>query len=695
MLTADNVKNPILKRIFAASDVGLAVGIIFIIVMMIIPIPVFMVDLLLALNISLTLVVLLTAIYNLEPLEFSVFPGMLLVMTLFRLALNITTTRLILSQGSAGSIINAFGGFVIGGNYAVGLVIFIILNVINFAVITKGSGRIAEVAARFTLDAMPGKQMAIDADLNNGIIDEDEAKERREKISKEADFYGAMDGSAKFVRGDAIAGVIITIINILGGFAIGILQLGMDWSTALTTFTTLTVGDGLVSQLPALMISTSAGIIVSRAAAKSNLGEDLTTQLFTQYRALYIVAGVLTLFAIVPGLPFFPFITLAVMALVLARIVMTSTKAQEAEEIIAAEADEDVPREEKVEDLLYLDPLEIQIGYGLIPLVDPDQDGDLLERITNLRKQFASELGIVVPPIRIRDNVQLQPNQYVFLIRGNEVARGEIMVGYFLALNPGDIIGDVDGIPTTEPTYGLPAKWITPAQKDQAELNNWTVIEPSAVLATHKMEVLRMNAHRVLSREATQKLLDNMNRDHKTLIDELVPNVLSVGQVQKVLQNLLSEGVSIRDLVSILEALSDYASLTKDHDLLTDAVRQTLGDSIARRYQDDEGVINAVTLDPGLEQMMNEGVAKASQQGEQFVLPPDVFKTLYQKLMAVSEDLKNKGMELILITAPNVRRFLRNFVEPFLPQAAVLSFGELPPKVQINSVEMISIKDEN
>ena len=695
MLTADNVKNPILKRIFAASDVGLAVGIIFIIVMMIIPIPVFMVDLLLALNISLTLVVLLTAIYNLEPLEFSVFPGMLLVMTLFRLALNITTTRLILSQGSAGSIINAFGGFVIGGNYAVGLVIFIILNVINFAVITKGSGRIAEVAARFTLDAMPGKQMAIDADLNNGIIDEDEAKERREKISKEADFYGAMDGSAKFVRGDAIAGVIITIINILGGFAIGILQLGMDWSTALTTFTTLTVGDGLVSQLPALMISTSAGIIVSRAAAKSNLGEDLTTQLFTQYRALYIVAGVLTLFAIVPGLPFFPFITLAVMALVLARIVMTSTKAQEAEEIIAAEADEDVPREEKVEDLLYLDPLEIQIGYGLIPLVDPDQDGDLLERITNLRKQFASELGIVVPPIRIRDNVQLQPNQYVFLIRGNEVARGEIMVGYFLALNPGDIIGDVDGIPTTEPTYGLPAKWITPAQKDQAELNNWTVIEPSAVLATHKMEVLRMNAHRVLSREATQKLLDNMKRDHKTLIDELVPNVLSVGQVQKVLQNLLSEGVSIRDLVSILEALSDYASLTKDHDLLTDAVRQTLGDSIARRYQDDEGVINAVTLDPGLEQMMNEGVAKASQQGEQFVLPPDVFKTLYQKLMAVSEDLKNKGMELILITAPNVRRFLRNFVEPFLPQAAVLSFGELPPKVQINSVEMISIKDEN
>ena len=695
MLTAENVKNPILKKIFASSDVGLASGIIFIIVMMIIPIPVFMVDLLLALNISLTLVVLLTAIYNMEPLEFSVFPGMLLVMTLFRLALNITTTRLILSTGAAGSIINAFGGFVIGGNYVVGLVIFIILNIINFAVITKGSGRIAEVAARFTLDAMPGKQMAIDADLNNGIIDEEEAKARREKIAKEADFYGAMDGSAKFVRGDAIAGVIITIINILGGFAIGILQLGMDWSTALTTFTTLTVGDGLVSQLPALMISTSAGIIVSRAAARSNLGEDLTTQLFTQYRALYIVSAVLALFAFVPGMPFVPFMTLSVLTFLLGRLVMISSRQLEAEEIAEIEAKEVVPSEEKVEDLLYLDPLEIQIGYGLIPLVDPDQDGDLLERITNLRKQFATELGIVVPPIRIRDNVQLQPSQYKFFIRGNEVAKGEIMVGYYLALNPGDIIGDVDGIPTTEPTYGLPAKWITPAQKDQAELNNWTVIEPSAVLATHQMEVLKANAHKILSREATHKLLDHLKRDHKTLIDELVPNVLNVGQVQKVLQNLLAEGVSIRDLVSILESLSNYASLTKDADLLTDAVRQSLGESIARRYQDNEGIINAVTLDPGLEQMMNEGVAKAAQQGEQFVLPPDIFRNLYQRLMSVSDEMKNKGSELILITAPNVRRFMRNFVEPFLPQVAVLSFGELPPQIQINSVEMISLQNED
>ena len=695
MLNAQTVKNPILKRLFSSSDVGLASGIIFIIVMMIIPIPVFLVDILLALNISLTLVVLLTAIYNMEPLEFSVFPGMLLVMTLFRLALNITTTRLILSQGSAGSIINAFGGFVIGGNYVVGLVIFIILNIINFVVITKGSGRIAEVAARFTLDAMPGKQMAIDADLNNGIIDEEEAKARRDKISKEADFYGAMDGAAKFVRGDAVAGVIITFINIIGGFVIGIVQLGMGWSQALTTYTTLTVGDGLVSQLPALMISTSSGIIVSRAAARSNLGEDLTTQLFTQYRALYIVAGVLTLFALVPGLPFVPFMVMAVAAFILAGIVRSATKEQEEEEAAMEEAKAEAPIKERVEDLLYLDPLEIQIGYGLIPLVDPEQGGDLLERITNLRKQFATELGIVVPPIRIRDNVQLQPNQYKSFIRGNEVASGEVMVGYYLALNPGDVIGDIDGIQTIEPTYGLPAKWITPAQKDQAELNNWTVIEPSAVLATHQMEMLRSNAHRILSREATQKLLDNLKKDHKTLVEELVPNVLTVGQIQKVLQNLLSEGVSIRDLVTIIEALGDYANLTKDTDLLTDAVRQALGESIARKYQDDKGVINAVTLDPSLEQMMNEGVAKAAQQGEQYVLPPDVFRNLYQKFMKVYDELKNKGMEFTVVTAPNVRRFLRNFIEPFLPQAAVLSFGELPPKVQINSVEMLSLKDEN
>jgi len=695
MLQVQTIKNPVLKRLFGSSDILLAVGVISIVVMMIIPIPTFMVDILLAFNISLTIVVLLTAIYNMEPLEFSVFPGMLLVMTLFRLALNITTTRLILSEGQAGKIINAFGGFVIGGNYVVGIVIFIILNIINFVVITKGSGRIAEVAARFTLDAMPGKQMSIDADLNNGIIDEDEAKARRDKISKEADFYGAMDGASKFVRGDAVAGIIITFINIIGGFVIGIIQMGMDWNTALTTFTTLTVGDGLVSQLPALMISTSAGIIVSRAAARSNLGEDLATQLFTQYRPLYIVSGVLALFAFVPGFPFVPFMLIAALAFLLARTMRTATQEQAAEEEAKEAAKAAPPVKEKIEDLLYLDPLEVQIGYGLIPLVDTDQGGDLLERITNLRKQFATELGIVVPPIRIRDNVQLQPNQYVFIIRGNEAARGEVMVGYYLALNPGDVTGDIDGIRTVEPTYGLPAKWITPALKDQAELKNWTVIEPSAVLATHQMEVLRANAHKILSREAVQKLLDNLKKEHKTLVEELVPSTLNVGQIQKVLQNLLAEGISIRDLVTVLEALSNYAHLTKDTDLLTDAVRQSLGETIARRYQDNKGVINAITLDPALENMMNEGVAKAAQHGDQYVLPPDVFRNLYQKFMKVYDELKNKGLEMVVVTAPNVRRFLRNFIEPFLPQAAVLSFGELPPKVQIKSVQMLSLKDEN
>ena len=694
MLKTQTIENPFLKRFFSQSDILLAVGIIFIIVMMIIPIPTFLVDILLALDIALTLVILLTAIYNMEPLEFSVFPGLLLVMTLFRLSLNITTTRLILSQGYAGEIIEAFGDFVIGGNYAVGLVIFIILNVINFVVITKGSGRIAEVAARFTLDAMPGKQMSIDADLNNGIIDDEEAKERREKISQEADFYGAMDGASKFVRGDAVAGVIITFINILGGFVIGVAQMGMTWGEALQTFTTLTVGDGLVSQLPALMISTSAGIIVSRAAARANLGEDLTTQLFTQYRALFIVGGVLLLFAVVPGFPFLPFILLAIAAVLMGRMILSASKKQEIEETRLAEEKEGKV-EERVEDLLYLDTLEVEIGYSLISLVDPDQGGDLLERITMLRKQFATELGIVIPPIRIRDNVQLQPNQYVIKLRGNTIAEWNIMIGYYMALNPGDATADIDGIPTTEPTYGLPAKWIAPANKELAELNNWTVIEPAAVLATHLMEVLRRNAGNILTREAVQQLLDNIKRENKILVEELVPAVLNVGQVQKVLQNLLSEGISIRDLVTILEALSDYANLTKDTELLTEAVRSVLGDTIAARYKDDAGAINAVMLDPQLEQMINEGVSQAAQQGIQFMLPPDIFRKLHQDLVQAADELKKAGRELIVVTAPSIRRFFRKFIEPFLPQAAILSFNELPPQVQINSVGTLSLSDED
>jgi flagellar biosynthesis protein FlhA len=695
VLQSQHIQDPVLKRLFAQSDVVLAVAVIFIVVMMIIPIPTFLLDILLATNITLTLIILLTTIYNMEPLEFSVFPGLLLVTTLFRLSLNITSTRLILSEGYAGHIINAFGGFVIGGNYVVGAVIFIILNVINFKVITQGSGRIAEVAARFTLDAMPGKQMAIDADLNNGIIDEEEARARREKISKEADFYGAMDGAAKFVRGDAIAGLVITFINILGGFAIGILQMGMDWNQALTTFTTLTIGDGLVAQLPALMISTAAGIIVSRAAARSNLGADLSSQLFSHYRALYIVSGVLIFFAFIPGLPFLPFIILGLFSFWIARVIMRSSKAKEQEEEALKAAKKVGPPTEKVEDLLYLDPLEVQIGYGLIPLVDPDQEGDLLERITMLRKQFAGELGIVIPPIRVRDNVQLKPNCYSFLIRGNEVAKGEVMIGYFLALNPGDVTAQIDGIDTKEPTYGLPAKWITPAQKDKAELNNWTVIEPSAVVATHLMETLRANAHKILSREETHRLLENLKKENKTVVEELVPNVLTVGQVQKVLQNLLAEGLSIRDLLTILETLSDYAHMTKDTELLTEAVRGAMGDTIAKRYQDASGTIQAVTLDPRLEQMMNEGISKSVQQGEQFVLPPDIFRALYKKISAIADEIKNKGLEFIVVTAPNVRRFFRNFIEPFLPQAAVLSFSELPPKVRINSVKMLSLKDED
>jgi len=692
MLQTKNINSPILRLIFGQSDIILAVGIIFIIVMMIIPIPTLLVDLLLATVIALALVILLTAIYNMEPLEFSVFPGMLLVMTLFRLALNVTTTRLILSEGYAGHIIDAFGGFVIGGNYVVGLVIFLILTVVNFIVITKGSGRIAEVAARFTLDAMPGKQMSIDADLNNGIIDEDEARTRRDKIAQEADFYGAMDGASKFVRGDAVAGILITFINILGGFAIGIAQMGMSWKQALNTFTILTVGDGLVSQIPALMISTSAGIIVSRAAARSNLGEDLTAQLFAHHRALYIISAVLMFFAIIPGLPFVPFTALSIIAFVMARIVGQVQKQKESADKV--EEKEDKPKD-KVEDILYLDPLEIQIGYGLIPLVDPEQGGDLLERVTRLRKQFAGELGIIVPPIRVRDNVQLSPDKYEIKIRGNTVTDGQLMVGYYMALNPGDAKGEIVGINTEEPAYGLPAKWITSGQKDEAELMNWVVIEPSAVLTAHLMETLRLNAHRLLSRESVHALLDNLKREHRTLVEEIIPGQLSVGQVQKVLQILLSEGIPVRDLMTILETLSEYSGLTKDPELLTEAVRSALGDTIAARYQDKEGIVNAVTLDPNLEQLINEGITKSSQQGVQYVLPPDIFKNLHEAINKLAEEIKNRGLDVIFVTVPSVRRFLRKFIEPFLPQGTVLSYSELPPKVQINSLSTLSLIDEN
>ncbi len=682
--------NPFAGKVASRSDILIAVGMIGILIVMIIPIPTFLLDLLLALNITLAVVIMMVALYTEDALSFSVFPGLLLVVTLFRLSLNVASTRLILGEAYAGTIIQAFGNYVVAGNYVVGMVIFLVLVLINFTVITKGSGRIAEVAARFTLDAMPGKQMAIDADLNNGIISEEEAKDRREEISREADFYGAMDGASKFVRGDAMAGLLITLINIIGGLVIGILQLDMSAGDALTTYTLLTVGDGLVAQIPALIISTSAGIIVSRAASESNLGTDITGQLLQQPRPLFIASGVLVFFAIVPGLPTVPFLVLSIIAGYLGYQLNTAEKEQKKEEIEAVAQKPTEP--ERIEDYLTIDPLELEIGYGLIPLVDNEQDGDLLNRITLIRKQQALSLGIVIPPIRIRDNIQLKPQQYIIKIRGNEVASGELHIGNYLALDPGTAKGELQGIQTKEPTYGLPAVWVPTNMKEQAEKKGFTVVEPAAVLATHLVEVLKQNAYNILSREETKTLIDNFKKLNATVVEELIPNLMTYGGVHKVLQKLLREGIPVRDLGTILETLADYAGLSKDPDILTEYVRYALAPTITHKYQDEDGKIYALSLDPTLEKMIADETNK--QQGIKtaaLALPPNVLNQIYQQVNQHVQEMQSQGRQPILICSPTVRATMRKLIEPVLPQLAVISYGELLVNVEVESVGMIHI----
>jgi flagellar biosynthesis protein FlhA len=680
-----------MKSLLSHSDIALALGLVAIIVVMIIPIPPFLIDICLALSISLSLAMLLTALYVEEPLKFSVYPGLLLVVTLFRLALNVATTRQILGQGYAGHIIQAFGGFVIKGNYAVGLIIFLVLVVINLVVITKGSGRIAEVAARFTLDAMPGKQMAIDADLNQGLIDEREARRRRDKIHREADFYGAMDGASKFVRGDAVAGLLICAINIFGGFAVGMFQMKMGFVQALQTFTVLTIGDGLVAQIPALITSVSAGIIVARAASEANLGREITGQLLAYPRAIYVAAGVLGFFAITPGMPFIPFAILGAALFVLARISARSQKegglAKDAEAVAAAK-----PRAERVEDFVLVDPLEIEIGYGLIPLVEGGPGGDLLERITSLRRQFALQSGQVIPPVRIRDNTQLAANTYVVKIRGTETARGELKPGMLLALSPGENAPRIEGLPTRDPSFDLPAIWIPRSDKERAQSATYTVIEPAAVLVTHVSEILKKEGHRLMSRDAVQELLDAVKKTHKTVVDELVPGQLGVGQIQKVLQNLLKEGLPIRDMVTVLETLADYAPITKDPDFLTEAVRVALSSAIAHRYEDEPGKLSALTVDPKIEQMIADGLRISAKEGVEFALPASVVHKMVDKLRDSAKQMLNRGFQPILITAPGVRSFFKRMIEPEMPRLVVLSAGELPPTTRVIPMGMINIE---
>lgn len=674
------------------KDLSILVGIIGIVLMMVIPIPLGLLDFLLVVNISLALMILLIAMNTNDALNFSIFPSLLLITTLFRLALNISTTRNILSKGEAGHVVDTFGRFVAGNEVAIGFIVFLILVVVQFIVITKGSERVAEVAARFTLDAMPGKQMSIDADLNTGLINEQQARERREKIEKEADFYGAMDGASKFVKGDAIASIIILAINLIGGFVIGMAVHGMPFGEALHTFSVLTIGDGLVSQIPALLISTAAGLIVTRAASEGNLAFDLTKQLLSYPKLLYIVAGTVALLGLFT--PIGPVATLPLAAvLVFAGYRMNKNMArqQQEEELMVEEQQiEEVRSPESVIGLLQVDPIEFEFGYGLIPLADTQQGGDLLDRIIMIRRQCALELGLVVPVIRIRDNIQLKPNEYVIKIKGNTVARGELLLNHYLAMSPGYDDESIVGIETKEPAFGLPALWIDNAAKDRAELAGYTVVDPPSVVATHLTEIIKRHAHELIGRQETKALIENLKEHYPALVDELIPSVLSVGEVQKVLVKLLREKVSIRDLVTIFETLADHGSYTKDPDILTEYVRQALSRQITNQFAPSGETIRVITVGPMLEKKIAESVQQ-SEQGSYLALDPMSTQQIYQKLNEQVNRQIQSGQQPIVLASPTIRMYLRQIVERTMQDVPVLSYSELDPSVEVQSIGVVNL----
>ena len=681
------------RALAARTDAAMAMAVLGILTVMLIPLPPFLLDLLLTANLALSLLTLLISMYVLRPLDFSVFPSALLLLTLFRLSLNVASTRLILlhgneGSGAAGQVIHAFGRFVVGGSYVVGAVVFLILVVIQFVVITKGAGRIAEVAARFTLDAMPGKQLSIDADLNAGLVNEDGARARRREIGREADFYGAMDGASKFVRGDAIAGILITAVNIVGGLTIGVLQLKMDILEALAIYTLLTVGDGLITQIPALIVSTAAGIVVSRAASETELASAMGAQFGGHHRALAITAGVLLVLGLVPGLPMAPFLLVAAVT----GSVAYSGLRESAKGARAAPPASAIPAApEKVESLLVLDPLELEVGYSLIPLADAAQGGDLLERVRLIRRQFATELGFVVPPVRIRDNLQLKPSSYALKIRGLSIASGEVMPGHFLAMNPGTATEPVPGVPTTEPTFGLPAQWIASEDRERAQLFGYTVVDPSSVMATHLAEIIRRHACELLGRQEVQSLLDHLKPTHPSVVEALVPQLLPLGTVQKVLQNLLSENVSIRDLVSILEALADAAPLTKDPLLLTERARQALGRAICRGLTSEDNLLRVFTLSPALETLLADALAEGDQ-GRYLALEPRIAQRIIEALAAALTKGPSDRTPVILCVA-SIRPHLRRLTERYLPHLAVLSYNEIGPDVTLKALAMVEAPD--
>jgi flagellar biosynthesis protein FlhA len=684
-------------KMLVRSDIVVSLGLVTVLMLMILPLPPMLLDIFLSLNITIALLILIISLYTARSMDFAVFPAVLLATTLFRLSLNVASTRLILLHGeegpsAAGSVIMSFGQFVVGGNYVVGIVIFVILVLINFMVITKGAGRVAEVAARFTLDAMPGKQMAIDADLNAGLINDQEAKLRRLEIANEADFYGAMDGASKFVRGDAIAGIIITLINIGAGFVIGVVQKGMPAIEAAQNYTILTVGDGLVGQIPALIISTAAGILVTRTAGTGNFGSDIKAQFSIHPQALWVVSAILLAFALIPGLPFWPFLILSMMLAFIAYQLQktqqedaVAAEAQPAHELAAAAA-----TEENYDDMLNVDLLELEVGYGLIPFVDAGQDGELLSRIRSIRKQFALDSGFIVPPVHIKDNLQLKPNEYRFMLKGVKVAEAEMLPGHYMAMNPGVATETIKGVATEEPAFGLPAIWIAEDKKERAQIAGYTVVDCTTVMATHISEIIKRYSHEFLGRQEVQNLLDNLKKSYPKLVDDLMPDPLNLGLIMRVLQNMLREEVSIRDLRTILETMADYAPSVRDADMLTEHVRSALARQISSKYAQDDNILPVMTLDREIEEAIRTALQHNEQGGYYLALDPRQAQGILDAIGAQLQQFGG-GMTPLLLCSPTIRPHVKKLTERYLPSVVVISHNEIAPHLKVRSLNTVRL----
>lgn len=677
-----------------ARDLSVLFAVILIVAMLIVPLPTWLLSILIIINISLALLVLLISMNMKEALEFSVFPSLLLLLTLFRLGLNVSTTRSILSHGEAGGVVETFGTFVVGGNIIVGMVVFFILVIIQFIVITKGAERVSEVAARFTLDAMPGKQMSIDADLNAGMISEVQARERREKVSGEADFYGAMDGATKFVKGDAIAGIIMVIINLIVGIVIGIMQQDLSFGESAARYSLLTVGDGIVSQIPALLISTATAIVVTRAASTGNLSGDINIQLLRYPSMLYIAGGAIFLLGI--ATPINDILTIPIAAGLALIGYMNSSRLPNKALDDPAPSEEEIETDElkspeSVVNLLTVDPIEFEFGYGLIPLADTNQGGDLLDRIVMIRRQLALELGLVIPVVRIRDNIQLQPNEYRMKIKGSEVAGGELFLDHYLAMSPGEEDDMVEGIETIEPSFGLPAKWITEDAKEQAEILGYTVVDPPSVVSTHLTEMIKKHAHELLGRQETQQLIEHLKESYPILVDEVTPNPLSVGEVQKVLAKLLKENLSIRNLPIIFETLADFGKMTSDMDLLTEYVRQALARQITVQFSDDTGSLNVITLSGRIEKLIADGIQQ-TEHGNYLSIDPNDSQRILEATAQQVEQASFMQQSPVILCSPAVRMYVRQLLERYFPQIPVLSYNELEPSVEVQSTGVVTIE---